>query len=121
MKSTSLNSFRWTLRIMSGFCILFLIFLFVFETFFPPDFFNSKSISDYDNIQIMLVVLGIIGLLIAWKWELLGGIIGIVSFNSLAILNPIILSSPFLIFIIISIFFIVLGTKNRFIYKQQWS
>jgi hypothetical protein len=119
MKSASLHSLRWTLRVMSGFCILFLMFLFVFETFFPPDFFNSKSISDYDNIQIMVVLLGIIGLIIAWKWELFGGIVGVMGFIGLGIMNPTILISPFLIFIVISVFFILLGAKSKTL-KNQW-
>lgn len=58
--------------------------------------------------------LGLLGLAIAWKWELIGGIISLLGFIGLAIMTPMILSVALMwVWPIIAILFIVLWIKSR--------
>jgi hypothetical protein len=65
-------------------------------------------------IQLAITAIGLIGLGLAWKWELTGGIIALVAFIVLAIINPIIQKAPLLlIWPIIAILFIVLWAISK--------
>ena len=58
---------------------------------------------------------GLLGLGIAWKWELIGGIVSLVAFVVLAIVNPIVLKMELMyIWPVIALLFVVLWRLTRF-------
>jgi hypothetical protein len=58
--------------------------------------------------------LGLIGLGLAWKWELIGGIIALVAFIVIGAMEPTLFITPFVyIYPVTAILFIMLWAKNR--------
>ena len=109
MKTKSYKELRWILRGLSG---LFIAGFIIGENSGEP-LINNDWI---DNAILLLSVagLGIIGLGLAWKWELVGGIIASVAFIGLAIINPSLLDYGLLfIWPITAILFIVLWALSR--------
>ncbi len=114
MKTTSIKIFRWTLRALSGIFILFFLFMFIGETFFQNESFNAKPMNADSIFQLSLMGIGMIGLGLAWKWELTGGIIALAAFVVLAIINPVTLHfSLLLLYPATAILFIVLWAISR--------
>ena len=112
MKTRLIKILRWILRILSGIIILFLLFMFIGETFFAEK--PGGPLSTNAIIQLSINGIGLIGLGLAWKWELTGGIIALVTYIVLVIINPIVLKAPLLfIWPIIAILFIVLWALSR--------
>jgi len=97
MKNKSIKIFRWTIRIWSGILILFFLFMFIGETYFPPESLNSQPLSSNAILQLVIFGIILIGLGIAWKWELTGGIVAIIAFVLLAIINPNTIQMPLLL------------------------
>jgi len=63
---------RWVARIWSA-----LIFLFVLLRIFTPDPYATEPVTPTDLLMLSLWGVAVLGLLIAWKWELVGGILTI--------------------------------------------
>lgn len=80
--------FRWTVRGLSGLLILFALIMFIGETFFPPESSNSGPMSANSIVQLVLFGIVLLGLGLAWKWELTGGVLAILAFLGLAFVNP---------------------------------
>lgn len=114
MKTKSINILRWTIRILSGISILFILFMFIGETFFSPESLNEKPMSTNSIIQLSLMGISLIGLGLAWKWELTGGIIALAAYAVLGIINPGTLNlSLLLIYPAIAILFIAIWAIGR--------
>ena len=114
MKTSLIKIFRCTLRVVSGIFILFLLFMFIGETFFQSELLNSKSMNAESIFQLSLMGIGLIGLGLAWKWELTGGIITLAAYVVLAIINPVTRHfSLLLLFPATAILFIVLWAISR--------
>ncbi len=110
----SINIFRWILRVLSVIFIVFFLFMFIGETFFQDDSFSPKPMSTNSIIQILLIMIGLAGLALAWKWELTGGIIALAAYIVLAIVNPVVLQPTLLlIYPVVAILFIVLWAISR--------
>ena len=106
MKTLSIKIFRWTLRVLSIVIILFSLIMFFGQ--------NSGDLSTNAILQLSITGIGLIGFGLAWKWELTGGIIALVAYLVLAIINSIVLSfSLVLIWPAIAILFIVLWAISR--------
>ncbi|WP_424501837.1 DUF7670 domain-containing protein [Robiginitalea sp.] len=84
----TIKIFRWAVRGLSGLLILFSLFMFIGETFFPPESLNSEPLSANSIVQLVLFGIVLLGLGLAWKWELTGAIVAIVAFLGLANVNP---------------------------------
>ncbi len=109
MKTKSIKIFRWTLRVLSGIFILFFLVMFIGETLDSTNPLSTNSI-----IQLSLGGIGLIGLGLAWKWELTGGIIALAAYFVLAIVNPDTLQfSLLLLYPATAILFIVLWAISR--------
>lgn len=80
--------FRWVVRGLSALLILFALLMFIGETFFPPESSNSEPLSTNSIVQLALFGIVLLGLGLAWKRELTGGIVAIVAFLGLANVNP---------------------------------
>ena len=79
---------RWAVRGLSGLLILFSLFMFIGETFFPPESSNSEPLSANSIVQLALFGIVLLGLGLAWKRELTGGLIALIAFIALVIVNP---------------------------------
>lgn len=113
-KSKSIKILRWTLRVLSGIFIAFILFMFIGETFFPPESANSKPLSAESIIQLSIMGISVVGLALAWKWELTGGIISLVAFIALGFINTSVWHpSLLLIYPATAISFIVLWAISR--------
>jgi hypothetical protein len=105
----SIKRFRWTLRVLSGLIIVIIIYAFISYGFFP----ESGEV-ELSRIKVLLRVfapwgLGIIGFGLAWKWELIGGILALIGFVVWCIEDPPSLQNyAIFIYPIIAILFIVL-------------
>ncbi len=112
MKTLLIKIFRWILRVLSGLIIVFFLLMFIGETFFGEN--PGEPLTADAILQLSLAGVGLIGLGLAWKWELIGGIIALVPFVVVAIINPIILlPSPVYIWPFTAILFIVLWAISR--------
>ena len=58
--------------------------------------------------------LGLLGLALAWKWELFGAIFAMVAFLALGFINPTVVKYPLLyIYPFSALLFVVLWAKNK--------
>ena len=111
----SIKRFRWMLRVLSGLIILIIIYAFIYNAFFP----QGGGEVEPSRIKDLLWVfapwgLGLIGFGLAWKWELIGGIVALSGFVVWCIDNPSTLQNYFVfIYPIIAILFIVLWAISR--------
>jgi len=112
MKPLLIKIFRWVLRVLSGLIIVFFLFMFIGEAFFSEN--PGKPISTNDILQLSTMGLGLIGLGLAWKWVLIGGIIALAAFVALVFINTSVIH-PSLLYIvpITAILFILLWTISR--------
>ena len=87
--------------------------MFIGETYFgenPGDPLTKNAI-----LQLSIAGTGLLGLGIAWKWELIGGIVSLAAFVVLAIVNPIVLKMELMyIWPVIALLFVVLSRLTRF-------
>lgn len=114
MKTKFIKIFRWTTRILSGILILFFLLMFIGETFFPPEALNSNPLSTDAIVQLLVFGIIMIGLGIAWKRELTGGVIALIAFALLVTINTNALQFPLLlIYPATAILFIVLWAVSR--------
>ena len=114
MKTTPIKIFRWTLRILSAIFIVFFLMMFIGETFFQDEAFKPKPMSANSILQVLIIAISLVGLALAWKWELWGGILSLVAFAALAIVNPNVLDFPLLlIYPVTAILFIVIWVIDR--------
>ena len=112
MKTKSIKIFRWILRALSGLIIVFFLLMFIGETFFGEN--PGEPLTTNAILQLSVSGVGLIGLGLAWKWELIGGIIALVPFVVVAIINPLILlPSPVYIWPFTAVLFIVLWAIGR--------
>ena len=103
---------RWILRISSGLIIAFSLLMFIGETFFGEN--PGKPLENNEILQLSITGIALIGLGLAWKWELFGGIISLTAYFVLAIINPIVLKATLvLIWPAIAILFIMLWVLSR--------
>ena len=114
MNKTSIKNFRWTLRILSAIFIVFFLLMFIGETFFQDDDLHGKPLSTDAILQLLVMGVGMIGLALAWKWELAGGIIALAAYIGLTIINPEVLQFSLLyLYPATAILFIVLWAISR--------
>ena len=112
MSTNSYKELRWILRGLSGLIIVFSIMMFIGENYFGEN--PGKPLSNSAIIGLSIAGIGLLGLGLAWKWELLGGIIGLIPFFVLAIIDPIILQSPLMfIWPLTAILFIMYWFLNK--------
>lgn len=106
------REFRRALWAFSGLIIGFFLFMFIGETFWGEN--PGKPMTAYEILQLSISGVGLIGLGLAWKWELTGGIISTAAFGLLAIINPIVLKFSILyIWPLVGLLFIVLWAMSR--------
>ena len=114
MKKNIIKNLRRTIRILSGILILFFLFMFMGETIFPPESLNSNPLSSDATVQLLVFGIVMIGLGIAWKRELTGGLIALSAYVLLIIINTNVLQFPLVLFYpVTALLFIVLWAVSR--------
>src|ERR1039457_2149074 len=73
---------RWTARILGT--LMFLLFLAFFFGEGPP---HLSSLTSTERLQFLCIASLFLGLVIAWKWEGLGGLITLAGFTFLVAIN----------------------------------
>jgi hypothetical protein len=114
MKNKLIKNFRWLIRLLSGILILFILFMFIGETFFPPESLNSNPPNTDAIAQLLVFGIVMIGLAIAWKLELTRGLVALSAYALLVIINTNALQFPLLLFYpVTALLFIVLWAVSR--------
>jgi hypothetical protein len=93
--------------------VLLFLFLAIGESISPSPSADPQPLSINAIVQLSLTFVGIAGLLLAWRRELPGGIIALVAFLVLGMVNPRTFPWPLLAFIIPAIIFIFTAWQSR--------
>jgi succinate dehydrogenase/fumarate reductase cytochrome b subunit len=115
-----------TLKTLSGTCILFFLFIFINDNYISSRDNQIGALSELNTKeidQVISIIIGMVGLIIAWKNELVGGIIALVGFLFLGYFNSNTIFSPFSIFTLNAIFFIwhwyAIKSKRKKLKRQK--
>ena len=104
---------RLVARILSAIFIGFALMMFIGETMESSKRANPEPMSVYSMIQLALFGIGLFGLALAWKWEFIGGIISLLAFITIFIVNPDALVWPMFIFPGNAILFIFVAYRSK--------
>jgi len=85
-------------RVMSAIIVVFALTMFIGEAMESAKRGTSEPMTMEAMIGLALAGTGLLGLALAWKWEMAGGIICVVAFIVLFIVNTDALLWPMLIF-----------------------
>ena len=112
VSSDNIELFHWILRVLA--CVLLLFFLFKFFGILLGTFQtgNYKPLSTYHPFELMMIFTGGVGLGLALKWELAGGIIALAAYvilGAMGAYNTVIL----LLYPLTSVLFIIEWWLNR--------
>ena len=112
MVTKSHKKLRWMLRGLSALIILFSLLMFIGETYIEEN--SGNPLTKNAILQLSIAGIGLLGLGLAWKWELIGGVVSLVAFVVLAIINPIVLSMKLMyVWPLVAVLFIVLWRRSR--------
>jgi len=110
---------RIVARVMSALFVGFALFMFIGETMESAKRANPEPITSYTIIQLTLFGIGLFGLALAWKWELIGGIISLLAFIAIFIVNPEAILLPMFIFPANAILFIGIAYQSKNSVKRR--
>jgi len=99
-------------RVLSAIFVGFALVMFIGETMQSAKRASSAPMTSDTIIQLTLFGIGLLGLVLAWKWELIGGILSLLAFIALFIVNPSALVMIF-IFPANAILFIFVGYRSK--------
>lgn len=80
------NILRWSARVLSGIIVLFWGF-FLLAHLFGDAGSASRPLIWADYLMLGALIVAVIGLAVAWKWELFGSIITLIAFGIVAAVN----------------------------------
>ena len=113
MKVKENKTLWWLTRVLSIIIIVGSILFYIAYQVFPEPG-EGNPLTTKEVIGFCIVVIGFIGLLLAWKWEIAGAIISLIAYASLAVINPMILvPSPMYLWPGTAILFIVLWKRKK--------
>ena len=102
---------RWIARIWGGLIILFVLSFFLADVL-GGEQMVGEPLSTKDKITFAFFPLGtIVGLVLAWKWEGVGGLITVLAMIGLLIIRPDLLSS---------FYFIAIGMIPGLLFIGYW-
>lgn len=113
MKTKENKVIWWSARILSLLVIGFSLFMFVGYRFFH-DSGEPNPLSTQAIVEFVFVGIGFIGLLLAWKWEILGAVISLLGFALLCMIFPVVLILPLMyVWPINAVLFLLLVEMKR--------
>ncbi len=77
---------RWGARVLGGVIVLFWGF-FLLAHLFGDAGSPSRPLVWTDYLSLGAIIVAVIGLAVAWKWELLGAVISLIAFGVVAAVN----------------------------------
>lgn len=83
----TMNPLRMVARIMSAIIVVFALIMFIGESMESVNRLSNEPLTRYSILQLLLFSIGLLGLAIAWKWELTGGLVSLIAFVTLFIVN----------------------------------
>lgn len=108
-----LKYIRWTARVLSlivgGGFILILIITGI-DSYLEG---NQKPMESNAILQLTISVAGCLSMMMAWKWELTGGIISVLCFVALGMINPETFPLITSIFMLPGVLFIITSVLNK--------
>lgn len=113
MNPTAITILRWIARIPGALMSLLFLFMVVGEAISPPPNHPNEPMTVDSMVQLSFTVVGILGLLLAWRWEIAGGVLALFAFVALGVVNPRTIPWPLLAFVIPSIIFVFTGWFGR--------
>lgn len=113
MNPIAITILRWIARIPGALMGLLFVFMVVGETISPPPNHPNETLTGDTVMQLSFTFIGILGLLLAWRWEMAGGILALVAFAALGAVNPHTVPWPLLAFIIPAVIFIFTAWLSR--------
>lgn len=103
----------WLTRVLSILIIVSSIAFYIAYKVFPEPG-EGNPLRTEEIIGFCFVVIGFIGLLLAWKWELTGAVISLIAYAALAVIYPMILvPSPMYLWPVTAVLFIVLWNRRK--------
>ena len=90
---SSMALVRWVARILSGLIVLFFGF-FLVAHLVGEQGQASRPLVWADYVMLATLVVSLVGLLLAWKWEFAGAAIALIAILACAVVNWRILISP---------------------------
>lgn len=123
MKTNSTGSYKTAFiiaRVLSAIFVGFTLFLLIGSLIEGTQKTNPQPTSIYTIKQLVLFGFGLLGLILAWKWKITGGVISLVAFIALFIVNMNALVWIMVVFPANALLFILIGigSKGDDIYKQ---
>jgi len=115
MNTNSKNSIkipRIIARALSAIIVGFALVMFIGESMQSAKMGSSTPMTLNTILQLTIFGIGLLGLVLAWKWELIGGILSLLAFIALFIVNPSALVMIF-IFPANAILFIFVGYRSK--------
>lgn len=113
MKTKKNKTLWWLTRVLSTLIIVGSLLFYLAYTLFPESG-EGNPITTKEIIGFCIVVIGFIGLLVAWKWEMPGAIISLIAYAALAVMNPMILiPSPMYLWPVTAVLFILLWKRKK--------
>lgn len=109
----TLKTPRIIARVVSAIIVVFALIMFIGETMESAKRATSSPMTLYMFLQLALFAIGLLGLALAWKWELIGGIISLLAFITIFIVNPSALLWPMFIFPANAILFIAVAYRSK--------
>jgi len=107
----------WSTRVLTILIIVFSTLMYIAYTVFPESG-EGNPITTKEIVGFCFVVIGFIGLLLAWKWELVGAIISLIAYLGLVVTSPnVLLPNPIYVWPFTAVLFIVLWKKRKNIIK----
>jgi len=104
-------------RVLSIILIGFFLVMFIGESLESAKRNTSSPMTANTILQLTIFGIGLLGLVAAWKWELTGGILSLVAFTALFIVNPSALAV--FIFPLNAILFIFVGYQSKALNQES--
>lgn len=113
MKIKEKKGLWWATRVLTILIIVFSTLMFIGYQLFPESG-EGNPLTTKEVIGFCFVIVGFIGLLLAWRWELTGAIISLIAYLGLAIIYPkVFIPSPMYVWPITAVLFIFLWKKKK--------
>ena len=103
---------RWVARILSGLIVLFFGF-FLIAHLIGDQGQASRPLVWGDYVILATLVMSLVGLLLAWKWEFTGGAIALIAILGCALVNWRVLVSPGALILFSSLLYLLSATLQR--------
>jgi hypothetical protein len=94
---------RWGARLLSAGILLF------WGWFLIAHLLSEEGLGPHawrDYVVLTAVVVAPVGFALAWKWEVLGGLMALVAYAIMGVLNPLALGGPFILWPITAVMFL---------------